>query len=136
MRRKMLGLFRPPSAKNNGGFIMTVVVLIVAAIVSVIIIKVALSTLSHLNNADQSLKGEAAKYQTQGCLQEALIRLKRDPSHYVGGVINLGDGSCDITVVGEGDSRALIVVGSLNGYQQNLAVNLTIDPFAVTTWDN
>lgn len=114
---------------------MILVVIIVAAILSVIVIETALSSLTHLNISDLSLNGSAAEYYTNGCMQEALIRLDRDNS-YVGGTLMLGSGTCSVVVSGADINRTVAVSGNLSNYQYNLSVDVILNPFHIVKWDN
>jgi hypothetical protein len=114
---------------------MILVVIIVAAILSVIVIETSLSSLTHLNISDSSLKGSAVEYYTDGCMQEALIRLDRDNS-YGGGILMLGSGTCSVVVSGTGIDRTVTVSGYLNGYQYNLSADVVLSPFHIIKWDN
>jgi hypothetical protein len=114
---------------------MILVVIIVAAVLSVIVIEIALGALTHLDISSTSLKGTAAEYYTNGCMEEALIRLDRD-NGYAGGVLSLGDGTCSVAVSGADITRTVAVSGSLDNYQYNLSADVVLSPFHITEWDN
>jgi len=98
MKLKTPGQPQSPCANDNknSGFIMITTVLIVAAVFSVILIKTALSTITHLETKDISLNALKIQYFTEGCIQEALIQYDRDQT-YTGGDFNIGTGSCNVS---------------------------------------
>ena len=114
---------------------MIVSIIIIAAIISIIVVKTSLSSITQLGSSDIALKGESVKYYTEGCMQEALIQLNRDNT-YSGGVLNLGSGSCNVSVSGADNSRTVDVTGDLNNYYHNIIVDVVLDPFSISTWDN
>ncbi|NQT50353.1 hypothetical protein HQ571_06695 [Candidatus Kuenenbacteria bacterium] len=109
---------------------MITTVLIVAAVFSVILIKTALSTITHLETKDISLNALKIQYFTEGCIQEALIQYDRDQT-YTGGDFNIGTGSCNVSVTGSGYDATLVITGNLNNYDRTLNINI-----ATQSWDN
>ena len=109
---------------------MIIIVIIIAAIVSVIMIKTALNSITGLTVSDISLRDLEVQYFTEGCIQESLIQYHRDPS-YTGGIFNISEGTCDVSVAGEGYDADLIITGSLNNYYRTLNINI-----ASQSWDN
>lgn len=117
------------------GFIMIVAVIIIGAVVSVILVSTALSSLTQLEVSNSFARGVAVQYFTEGCLQEALIRMNWD-ENYIGGAFNYHGGTCTVVVSGAGGNRTLGVTGSFGGYTQDLSVDVTLSPFMITDWDN
>ncbi len=130
MKRKTHGQLQSLSAKDNKGIAMIIIVIIIAAIVSVIMIKTALNSITGLTVSDISLRDLEVQYFTEGCIQESLIQYHRDPS-YTGGIFNISEGTCDVSVAGEGYDADLIITGSLNNYYRTLNINI-----ASQSWDN
>lgn len=123
-----------PRSKHHG-FILILAVIIISAVLSVILINASLSALTNLNNNSLSLQGAGAKFLADGCANEALLRLNRD-KNYAGGSFNIDTGACLVIVSGTENTRSLAITGSLNNFSTNLTIAVTLDPFAVTSWDN
>lgn len=137
MRRKIPGAFPSPLERNKKeqGFILLIAVIIITAVISVILVKTSLSALTGLNGSVVDLNGLNAEYQAESCGQEALISLNRDNA-YAGGNFALGAGNCIIIVSGSANARTINATGVLNNYYRSLNINVTLSPFAITTWDN
>ncbi len=114
---------------------MIVAVIIIGAVVSVILVSTTLSSLTQLKSSDSSARGVATRYFTEGCLQEALIRMNWN-ENYNGGTFAYNGGTCTVAVSGVGGNRTLDVIGSFGGYIQTLSVDVTLSPFLITEWDN
>lgn len=74
--------------------------------------------------------GEAVSL-ADGCVEEALYRLKLD-DNYVGGDLSFADNSCIIEVQGVGNDRQIGVFSSVDNYNHHIVVNLTIVNSVIT----
>ncbi|MFH0779395.1 MAG: hypothetical protein V1928_00880 [Parcubacteria group bacterium] len=137
MLQKIPGASRSPSGRNKKeqGFILLIAVIIITAVVSVILVKTSLNALTGLNNSVVNMNGMNAEYQADSCAQEALLNLNRDNT-YAGGNFALGSGNCVVIVSGSDNTRTINATGILNNYYRSLNINVTLSPFAITSWDN
>ncbi len=115
-----------------------------AAIITVVIVAAAalLMTVSatQLGMGDmeisyQSQKSGEAFAIADGCVEEALRRLRTDQS-YTGATLSLGAGSCIISVSGSGASRTVTTnstVGNFNATVQ-ATISITANVISVTNW--
>jgi uncharacterized membrane protein YcgQ (UPF0703/DUF1980 family) len=123
--------FHSHQEPNNQGFVMIISVLIVTALISVILIKTSLNSISVLNTGSETLNSTNVSYFTEGCANEALIKLSRD-NNYAGSTFDLEQGTCTVVVAG----NAVEVTGTLFNYSQTIDISFTLDPFTVDSWDN
>lgn len=135
LRKKLSPLLLQPVFKTShqNGFVMMIVIILIAAIISVVVISTSLSSISHLEGSqsvEESIRGE---YSIEGCVSEALIQLKRDAS-YGGGTSNVGGVICTIGVSGVDNSRSIVISGLLGNYTQQWTLNVTLEPFVITSW--
>lgn len=72
-----------------------------------------------------SLKGSEAFAIADGCMEESMRRLKID-SAYSGGALNLGAGSCTITIVPSGSDRTITIVGTTGNYNKKIEAGVTL----------
>ena len=113
-----------------------IVLLIMGALLSVIAIKLTLNALTRVENAQEALRGTENEIYAESCMQEALLRLRRDAG-YLGGVVPVAPGTCTVAVTGAGNERTIDATGVLApSYTYRLKVKVTLVPFAVVTWDN
>ena len=136
MKQKILGLLQLPceTTKTKQGFIMIVAVIIMSAVISVIAISVTLGSITLLEKTDTALRGEYARYYSQGCLQEALIQLNMDNS-YAGGTLNLAGSTCTVVISGTGNNRTIEISGSNNDYYHGITADVTLSTFSLDRWD-
>lgn len=71
-------------------------------------------------------RGKQTLSLAEGCANEALQRLKFDPS-YGGDNLSLGSGSCIITVTESGNDRSIAVTATAFDYTRELDINITLD---------
>lgn len=97
---------------NKKGFIALITVLLVS--VSALLIA---STLIYLSGSEslqgfQSVESLATLQIGDSCIEEALFRLKNSQA-YAGGTIQIGNGTCDVTLTGSGSTRDIIASSSI-----------------------
>lgn len=115
------------------GFILTIVVIVIAAAFVVLTVGAATRTLTQLDVGVTAATGSAATSASDGCVEEALLQLRRD-SAYVGGTATVGDATCTIGVSGTGGSRTLTVTGAVGSATRAVTIGAALSPFAVTSW--
>ncbi len=76
-----------------------------------------------------------------GCLEEALLRLRRD-STYTGGTLSIGDDYCTITVTGSGGTRTISSTATINNLinreievEVSLTATSTGNIVTITNWE-
>ena len=97
-------------------------------------IRLTLSTITELDNANTGNRGQATKIFTEGCVEEALIKLNRD-NDYTGETFNFTPGDCTVSISGTDNDRTLTVYGEVNDYFHNLSLEVTLSPFTIETWN-
>lgn len=109
---------------KKNGYIAFTSILIVSAVA--LLISVSMSILG-IDEAKSSLtykKGQETLKIAEGCLEEALIRI-RDDVFYTSGSLNLPDGSCTINVSANGSEKTIDIVAVISGnpgYEKHLLV--------------
>ena len=116
------------------GFILIIAVLVISSLLSVVLISMSLGALTKLETTTVALTGMHTKLHTEGCAEEALIQINRDPD-YAGGTVNFNGGTCTINISGS-YSKILDISGTLNTYTHTLQIVVTLDPLQIVTWDN
>lgn len=76
-----------------------------------------------------------------GCLEEAMLRLRRD-SAYTGGTLNVGDDSCTIVVTGAGGTRTITSTATINSVvvreieaEISISATPTGNLVTITSWE-
>lgn len=87
-----------------------------------------------LLSGSQGAQSERAFHAADSCVDEALVRLKRN-SGYAGGTLSVGVDSCTIVVAGAGATRTITVTGTAQRSTRRLLVNVSISGSTVTITD-
>ncbi len=122
---------------NQQGAAAILTVVIVGAATLLMAYSASLLGLGELEMGYLAQKGEEAFYVADGCVQEAMHRLRKD-SGYSGSSLNLGNGSCIISVAGSGSERAITVTGTLGVHTKTISTDLRLKtataPAAIILW--
>jgi len=102
------------TARPQSGFIAFTSLLVIAAATLAISTSISLLGVSESKNSLSFKKGTEALKISEGCGEEALLRL-RDEVSYTGGSLQTENGSCTITVNGTGSNKTIEVVTTLDG---------------------
>ena len=81
-------------------------------------------------------KGESVAAFADGCLDEALQRLRYN-INYTGGSLSINENSCIINVVSAGSNRTINISASSGNYYQALQASVTLSGNVITlnSWD-
>ncbi len=118
-------------ATNQQGYIALIAVIIIVAVT--LAISLSLNVLSIGETQSGLIKQQSI--QTFGladsCMQESYLQVERD-SNYVGGSLNIGDGSCTIIVTDVGTDRLIVVTATFQKIQRKLESLVTLSGNQVT----
>ncbi len=122
--------------QQEKGIATLLIIVIIGAAVLIMAFSSSILGLGDLNMAYTAQKGKEAFYIADGCVEEALRRLKID-SLYTGDSLNLGSGSCIISIESAGDSRDILIIGEVDDYQKRLEINATISNgiISINSWE-
>jgi len=95
------------------GTIALISLLIITAVALAIGLSLNLLGLDEMRMGFRESKSSEAFYGAESCLEEALMRLKRD-ANYSGGTLQIGNGSCNIVITVNGSQRTITVSGTVN----------------------
>lgn len=125
--------------KNNQSGLMAISsLLIISAVALAIAVSISLIGIGEAQNSLTYKKGAEVLKIAEGCAEEALLRL-RDDVNYSGGSLQLGAGSCTISITDTGSDRTIDVTGTIAGPPQfmrslQLTVKRTGQSIRVLTW--
>lgn len=120
------------SQKSKRGFIALITVLLVS--ISTLLVA---STLIYLSGSEslqgfQSVESLATLQIGDGCIEEALFRLKNTAT-YSGSSISIGNGSCDVTLIGSGGNGSTreitsssSIITSIGNFTRRITASSTI----------
>lgn len=100
--------------KNQQGFIAFTSLLVISAVTLAIAVSISLLGISEANTSLGFKKGQETLKIAESCAEEALLRL-RDNASYSGGSLNVGNGSCTISISGTGSDRTIDISATLTG---------------------
>lgn len=120
---------------NNKGAVAILTVVIVSAAALLIAYSASFLGLGELEMGYSHGQGKENLSFTEGCVEEALERLRKDDI-YTGSTLNESDFSCIISVSGAGLTKTINVVGSMGEYTKRLEVqvDLSASPLVITSW--
>jgi len=113
--------------KKEKGIIALISLLVIAAVTLAIGISISLLSISEMNMGLKGSKSGQAFHLTDSCLEEALMRLKRD-ENYSGGSLNIAEGLCNIIIEVNGDQRTINVTANLDNIEKRIkaVTNVTV----------
>lgn len=123
---------------NNKGAAAILTVVIVGAATLLMAYSASILGLGELEMGYLSQKGEETFFLTDGCIEEAMHRLRKD-NDYSGSTLNLGNGSCIISVSGSGLSRTITATGTIGVHTKvintELLLNTSTTSARILSWD-
>jgi len=128
---------------NEKGAVALIVVVVIAAASLLMAYNASFLGLGDLELGYSSQKGGEALAVSEGCLEEALRRIRLDENYGVGqGEMNLSldNGSCIIEVGANGNDRDIITTGNIDNYNKIIEANLTLsgdnnDVININSWE-
>lgn len=120
------------------GFIAFTSLLIISAVALLVATSAALLGVGAAKSSLDHKKGQETLFVAQSCLESALLQL-RNTATYTGGSLNVGDGSCTITVSGAGTNRTINIQATIPGpplfvRKLQAAVKRTGNSLNLLTW--
>lgn len=101
--------------KNQTGLTALVTLIIISFVALFVALSVNLISISEMQMGFEKSRSAKAFWAAEACLDEALIRLKRNPS-YSGGSLTIDSATtCTATVVPSGSKRIITTVGTVDG---------------------
>lgn len=106
------------------GFVAIVTVLMISALVLLVSLSVTVMAISQLQGSLSQTTGEDKWYLTDGCVEDALLKISQSPA-YAGGSITRPEGTCKIVLSKTGNVYTLTVNSSSTSYNRTVAVTAT-----------
>jgi len=121
--------------KTQKGIAALIVVLVISVSTLIMALNSSFLGLGELDLGYTSQKGGEALVLADSCVEETLRRLRIE-SNYSGGVLNIDDGSCIISIVVAGGDRTITVESDIDGYHKKIQVGATLSgrDIAVNFW--
>ena len=123
--------------KSQTGVAALLTIVIVGAATLIMAFSASILGLGELEMGYTSQQGAEAFAIADGCMEEALHRLRLDAS-YSGDSLNLGDGSCTITVETSGNNSTTTVTANINEeYYKKIQTAVMVSSGVVTinSWE-
>lgn len=109
------------------GAIALISILIITAASLIIVLSVNLLSLIGLKTAFLRVQGEKSFYFSDGCIEEALVRLKRDPN-YTGGSLTSENKICNVVVTSNLDLRTIHSIAAFEDKIRRIEMVVKIIP--------
>ncbi len=118
-------------SKDKRGIAALIVVAIIGAVALIMSFSASWFGVVDLDTSYLAKKGQEVSSLADGCMDNALQRLKFDVN-YSGETLSVGGGSCIISVTVNGSGRTIDVNASSGNYNQGLTVSLTLSGNIIT----
>ena len=128
----MLAIFK--IHQNQKGLISLVTVLVMASAAVALGLAFSAFRLSEQQHAYFDQSSSEAFYAADSCVEEAYIRLKRNPS-YSGGTLALTGVNCNSVVTGAGSSRTVAASSTVLGFTRKITATATLQGARLTQND-
>jgi hypothetical protein len=123
---------QPNSSKRGAIGILTTLVMGLVLVMAAV--SMVLAGISSRENAFILSQSEKTLISTEGCAEEGLLRLSRDPA-YVGGPLAMGDATCLLAIGGGGNTIG--VKGASDRITHNLLITIEQAPgFHISEWND
>jgi hypothetical protein len=109
--------------QDSRGVVTLITVIIIGAVLMTVGLSSALISQTQLLSVTELDQAQRARQLAQGCLEEAVYRLRRD-SGYVGGSVPLAAQSCTVSVSGSGTARTIVAAATIADFTQSLTVEV------------
>lgn len=122
---------------NQTGAAALLTIIIVGAATLIMAYSASILGLGELDMGYTSQKGGEAFSIADGCMEEALYRLRLNAS-YSGDTLNLGSGSCIIEIATSGSTSTTTVTANIDDtYYKKIQTNITVSNNVVTinSWE-
>ncbi len=117
--------------RRQSGFILVATVLILLAF-SVTLAAASFASLFGATGRSLSVeRGARALALAEGCMEEALFRIRED-SGYDGGTVDLGDAECAVDVTRSGEDYAVTAMVTLDSHTRRISAEARRDTSRVT----
>ena len=120
---------------NQRGAAALITVLVISASALIMAYSASILGLGELEMGYDSGRGGETLALADGCREEALLQLKRDPN-YLGGTLSMTRGSCIIKVEDLGQTHAITIDATTGYYTKHLETQVVVASGTVTalTW--
>jgi hypothetical protein len=122
--------------KSEKGIIALLTIIIIGFTTLTMALSSSFIGLGELNSGFTNVKGNKAMVLTEGCLEEALNKLRLN-SGYSGESLVFKKGSCIISVSSNLNDRTILVEGQLENYHKKIEVDLTLNnnQININSWE-
>lgn len=123
------------SANDTRGVAALIVVAIIGASALIMAFSASWFGIVDLDTGYVAKKGEETGALADGCMENAMQRIRFD-TNYTGETLNIGSGSCIISVSANGNNRTIVVNATSGIYTQGLTVDIALsgNVISVNNW--
>src|SRR3989344_9199329 len=107
------------TTRHSAGMILLMSVIVIGTSLLIIGLAAASMGQTEVFLAQDADWEQRVRYTTVACGEEALYRLKKDPT-YTGGTVSVEGNDCTLTVTGGGSSRTIDATTTISGYTKSI----------------
>lgn len=124
---------------RQSGLVALLAIIIISAASLIMVLNASSLGLGELDLGYTASEGGTAFYVADGCMEEALERIRKDTSYGLSGTISLtvSNGSCTIDISDSGDDRTVTVLGTSSDFNKKIEVGLTLagNVITINNWE-
>ncbi|MDD5083955.1 MAG: hypothetical protein PHT88_03420 [Candidatus Moranbacteria bacterium] len=119
----------------NKGFIAMTTVLILSVAMVAIMTTVSLLSIGESQSGFALMKGEGALQFSEGCAEDALLRIRADEA-YIGGTFSHPEGECTADIASDGSIKTITVRSNAVDYSRSISIMLerTVTGITLISW--
>jgi len=117
--------------KNQKGIAAFLVIVMISAVALVMAYTASILGLGEIEMGFDSHKGNEAFAVADGCVEQALRRLRLD-TNYTGETLSFAENSCIISVSGAGSSRTIYTTSTVGDYSKKIEADISFTQDPVT----
>lgn len=123
--------------KDNRGIAAMITIVVVGVAALIMAYSASFLGLGELDMGYTAQKGTQSFVLADGCIEEALYRLKLDNT-YTGDTLSIDENSCIITVSGAGSNRTVSATATVGDFTRDISADVTITGGVVTidSWND
>lgn len=120
----------PSFFHNHSGFAALFLVVVLGGVALMIVVGVTVVGFGNIERSFLDVRSGGANTIADGCVEEALLRLRLD-QNYQGGALNLNGGSCILSIEANGNEYTIRTTSTLDVAQSTRTVRAVIEQNSV-----
>ena len=121
--------------KSERGAVLLIAVLVITMVVLLLSFTINSNALDDLKTSMKNRKGSYADSLAESCLEEVLIKLKKDSNYSIDQII-FSEGLCQVSITSEGTTKSVNILAEKDNYftEVSAEVDMSVKPIKISLW--